>query len=255
MNRPDEPLKIQEHKDRFYGGKALCILGGPSGKDWINVRNNIGPDVILTCNGNTDTPADYWMMAENMHFWNETRGQDPRAEDFMRMVNAPNAADFRLIGHRSWNLVYNHENAIKIRRRGWNEQDNISLREYGEGFFYGPLFTRLECINFSASFHVGTVACHMMHMAGILGCSEVHTIGMDFKFGEKQHWYDHPDWQPDRFRTEKMFTEYEGVSTMWEWIEGAEWLKSIEWLFERDGLKWRDHSHGLLEVMGLECAK
>ena len=257
--RPDDPLAIAAHKDRFYGGAALIVLGGPSGENWEELVKKIKPDVILTANGKTDLPgADYWILAENMSYQNgyAERGNQ-RAKEFMRMVNAPNTAQFRLISHRSWHLVRNQMDCIRIRRIGWEliDQKNFSLRNYGEGFFYGPLFTRNECVRPSIRFHVGTVAAHLLHLAGILGCSEVHTVGMDFCFKDKHHWYSHPQYEADRFRTEAMFTEYKGLQTQWDWIEGAQWLKSIEWVFERDGLEWFDYSDGLLKAEGLQCAQ
>ena len=44
--RPDDTLAIELHKDRFYGGTALIVLGGPSGKDWERLRDEIKPDVV-----------------------------------------------------------------------------------------------------------------------------------------------------------------------------------------------------------------
>jgi len=34
-------------------------------------------------------------------------------------------------------------------------------------------------------------------------------------------------------------------------LHGAIWLQSIEWMFERDRLKWVDHSDGLLQAIGI----
>lgn len=260
MSRPDDPIAVQAHKDRFYGGKALVILGGSSGASWRKIKQQVKPDVILTANGNTDIPdAEYWILAENMEYQHaEMLSGSKRGKEFMRMVNAPNTAKFRLVSHRTWKFLENTDNTISIRRTGWEFQpDDFNLREYGEGFFYGTIFSRPECVQPGIRYHVGTVACHMLHLAGILGCFEVHTIGMDLCFkGEKRHhWYKHPEYKADRFRTSKMFVDYEGIPTQWGWIDGASFLKSVEWLFHRDELHWIDHSDGLLKVMGLECAQ
>jgi len=78
---------------------------------------------------------------------------------------------------------------------------------------------------------------------------------MDFCFREESHhWYQYPGYQPDRFRTREMFTEFAGLRTQWDWIRGAQWLQTMEPAFRRDGLLWRDHSDGLLKEMGLRCA-
>ena len=52
-NRPDNPTAVAMHEGRYFGGRALVVLGGPSGKSWESVRDKIKPDVILTANGNT----------------------------------------------------------------------------------------------------------------------------------------------------------------------------------------------------------
>ena len=66
--RYDEPEKVALHKNRFEGGKALVILGGPSGIGWKRVRYKVIPDVIITCNGGVVVQnADYWVLGENMN--------------------------------------------------------------------------------------------------------------------------------------------------------------------------------------------
>ena len=268
MMRRDDPQGVMKFKDRYYGGTALIVLGGPSGKDWEQLRDEVNPSVILTANGNTDIGADFWMLAENMNHQYElakrakTERDRLRAEGFMCMLSNGNDAKVKLISYLSWNLLdlfgIDKSKCVCIKRivdpNVYELPDTFSLREYGDGFLSGPMFSRKECVQPSIRLAVGTVAACLLHMAGILGCFEVHTIGMDFCFKGKQHWYEHPDWEADRFRTKEMFTNYNGLPTMWEWVEGAEWLQSLEWLFEIEGLEWRDHSNGLLQEMGVWCA-
>lgn len=67
--RTDDPQGVMAHQDRFYGGTGLIVLGGPSGKTWEKLRDEIEPDVLLTVNGATRLPgADYWLLTENMNF-------------------------------------------------------------------------------------------------------------------------------------------------------------------------------------------
>ena len=102
---------------------------------------------------------------------------------------------------------------------------------------------------------LGTVGAQLLHLAGILGCAEVHTIGYDLLLGEaSDHWYEHPRYAVGAFRTEQQFITYKGYRTQVWWVETARWLKDTEWIFERDGLRWRDHSGGLLTLEGLKCA-
>ena len=257
-------MAVMAHQDRFNGGRALIVLGGASGKRWQELAKRVRPDVILTANGKTDLEgAEYWMLAENMHYqWGQARQGIGRGREFIQMLNAPNTAKYRLISHRSWDLVENHDNAIRIRRKGYELSQipaNFTFREYGEGYLSGWIFKHIQAVQTNVNFHVGTVGLHLLHQAGILGCREVHTIGFDLMIKDGlHHWYPHPQYAPDRFTNENMFvTKRYGdvkVATRWAWIETAQYLKAIEYLFERDELIWRDHSEGLLKFEGLRCA-
>jgi len=105
--------------------------------------------------------------------------------------------------------------------------------------------------------NVGTVGLQLIHHAGILGCTHVHTIGYDLLFQESEHhhWYEYPTYKTGRHRNQEMFTQYKGVSTLWSWVETAQYLKSIEPMFAKYGIFWKDHSKGLLQIEGLECAR
>jgi hypothetical protein len=266
--RPDDPIAIQAHHNRFHSGRALVILGGPSAGagNWERLRDELKPDVLLTCNGATSIPGvEYWLLAENM---SRAAGYAEhgieRDKKFMRMITDPNTARFKLVSHHSWHLLdrfgVDKSNCVCIRRVGWEMlKDDFTLREYGEGFFYGPLFSRRGAVGRRVQFHVGTVALHLIHLAGILGCNEVHTIGYDLCFPNgrsgKHHWYEYPHYEPDKFRTEQMFTRWNGLETQWDWIEAAQFISQIEYQFERDKLQWVDHSGGLLSAMSVWCAK
>lgn len=265
-NRPDDPLAVMSHKDRFFGGKALIVLGGPSGAGWQELRYQLNPDVILTANGNTDLPgAEYWMLAENMNYqYNQAKAGDERGRQFVQMLNRPNTARFRLVSHRSWNLLDDHTNCIRIRRKGYKLSEIppwFSFRNYDDGYLWGWMMKHTEALQRNVRTHVGTVGLHLLHHAGILGCAEIHTIGFDLMFrGNSHHWYQHPKYQPDRFSTEHMFITRrygdETVRTRWDMLEAAQYLKAIEarGYFERDNIAWTDHSDGLLKREGLTCA-
>ena len=254
MNRPDDPLAMQLHEGSFYGGKALVVLGGDSGKDWRKLRDEIQPDVILGANGTCIEIKclDYHLIAENMTRAYKLASQgDRRQEGFMKIITTPHEAGVRLLSHRSWNLRHlmnQSDNCISIRRWQWNGEslpESFSFRHYGEGFLTGWISRHPETWAPSVKVRVGTVAVQLLHMAGILGCSEVHTIGYDLcsKRPNADHWYGgYPKYQADRFRTQHF------------WIETAEFLDTIWCFFERDKLKWIDHSNGLLKAMGLWSA-
>jgi hypothetical protein len=264
-----------EHRNRFVGGIALVVLGGPSGIGWKRLRNELKPDVLITCNGGVVVRnAGYWILGENMnrklHY--ALQGIE-RYKQFVSIFEIPNTAKVKMVNFQNWesdpNRTDSHSigeyynlsrpDVIKIRRVGYDQYpNNLSLREYGEGFLYGPLFKRRKKLGCRIAWRVGTVAIHCVHLAGILGCSEVHTIGYDLSFPKGRsaphHWYSDPDYEQDSFRTEKVFTRQYGVDTQWDWIEGAQFVAKIEPLFKRDGLRWIDHSHGLLSKMGVWCA-
>ena len=252
MMRPDDPEKLMRHAGEYAGGTALIVLGGYSAAGWEALRDEIKPDVILGGNGVNALVhgLDYWACAENMTPW--ATKEDPRSISLMQMLYRDTGAKVKLISHRSWHLLKETTNCIRIMRdknhgNGLGATpDYFSFRYYGGGFLNGWLFKHRDA---GAEVHTGTIGTHLLHLAGILGCAQVHTIGFDLCFKEKQahHAYPYPIYSPDRYRTEKMFVNYEGLDTQLVWIETASFLKEILPYFERDGLQWRDHSEGLLQ--------
>ena len=261
--RPDDPGAVMAHTGRFDGGVALVVLGGPSGQDWMRLRDEIVPDVILTMNGMTRLPgADYWLLAENMNFCHNRGAQgDERLKAFMHVLDCDNTAEFKLVNHRNFNLLalygIDEADCISIRRTGYSDLDDFSWREYGDGYLNGDISDDDDAWRPGVKVRKGTVGLQLLHQAGILGCREVHTIGWDLMFGSnnKHHWYEHPRYVAGRFRTEKMFIRHKGIETQVWWLETAAYLKGLEPVFERDNLLWRDHSDGLLRVEGLWCAQ
>ena len=259
--RADNPKHVMQHANRYKGGKALIVLGGYSGAGWRDLVQELKPDVLLGGNGVNQMidNLDYWMCAENMNFSNGAAARgDPRAVAFMEMFYRNSGAKVKLISHWSWNLLHDKKDCISImRNQGFGRgvvPENFSLREYGDGLLNGWIFKHEEAISMAT--RVGTVGAQLLHMAGILGCAEVHTIGLDLlqRDDNSHHWYPYPVYRIDRFRRAGMFVEYKGVQTQLIWIETAQFLKSMQPYFERDGLKWVDHSQGLLQIEGLECA-
>lgn len=258
--RNDNPDAVMMHSSRYLGGKALVVLGGYSAKDWKHVMEEIKPDVIMGANGVNAMVhgLDYWICAENLSRSHRLAAEgDKDSQKIIDMFHRDAGAKTRLISHWSIDRLEDKSNCISIRRQGYESNEierNFSFRDYGMGFLAGWLLKHTEA---GAPVHVGTVGAQLLHMAGILGCAEVHTIGYDLMFrnSEHHHAYDYPLYKQDRFRTDKYRVEYKGVDTQWTWIETAQWLKSIEYLFERDGLKWTDHSDGLLGIEGLKCTQ
>ena len=256
--RSDDPEAVMKHKDKYKGGKALIVLGGYSAKNWEDIYAKVQPDVLIGANGaNVINDLDYWIIAENMTRSDSLAKKDDKdSVALMNMFHQESGAKTKLVSHRSWKLLKDTTNCIRIRRQGYELDEipkNFTFREYGMGYLGGWLLKEKEA---GAAVHVGTVGLQCLHHAGILGCSEVHTIGYDLMFRDHEyhHWYSHPVYKIDRFRTPKAFTMYRGVPTLQAWTESAQFLKAIEWMFKRDGIRWIDHSDGLLKLEGLNCA-
>jgi len=266
--RKDQPYEVEKFKDAYHGGKALLVLGGPSGKQWQSLRDEIHPDVILGANGTIFEidDLDFHLVCENIHMaaGRAAKGEQ-RYQTMMKIISPEVHAKVRMISYLNWKgspIVDSRVKCIRIKRMGelgepYEEQfERFSFREYGDGFLAGPLFNHPGALTSpKIQFRVGTVATQLLHLAGILGVSQVHTIGLDFCFKDgKHHNYNYPKYQPDRFRTGAMFTTYEGIQTMWDWVQGGRWLESVELMMENDGIQWTDHSDGLLKALGLRCA-
>ena len=250
-----------QHAGRYAGGVALVILGGMSSNGWQELKEEVKPDVILGGNGVNAVVQglDFWACTENMNFTSRRAAMgEPRAMEFMEMFYREAGAKVKLISHRSWNLLKDTSRCISIRRWGW-EADQVppefNYREYGEGFNSGWVFSDKRYMRLPQ--RVGNVGCQLIHMAAILGCAQVHTIGLDLVFKDKtrHHFYDYPLYTVDHFRNGPNFMDYLGVKTQAIWIQCAKFMKTIEPYLERDGIEWRDHSDGLLKLMGLRCTK
>jgi len=254
MNRDDDPQKMMRHAGRHKGGVALVILGGPSSARWREIAYHVNPHVYIGVNGVNSLieDLDYWIMAENMNYSNRLASMgDERAAKFMEMFHRKGGRT-NLISHWSWGLVKEKRDCISIRRT--TAAADFNLRDYDDGLMAGWVFDRKEFIK--ARMRVGTVGAQALHLAGILGCREVHTIGFDLVFpdGPAHHAYDYPPYIPDRFRTMDNFVTYEGWPTQEIWIDSARFLKSMEPAFQRAGLEWFDYSNGLFGLMKMKCA-
>lgn len=260
LPRPDQPDKIMELAGQYDHGVALIVLGGPSAAGWEDLLYKIQPNVILGANGVNSMiqDLDFWLCSENMNYTSRLAATgDARAIEFMEMFHREAGAKIKLVSHRSWNLLKDTTNCISIRRTGY-EPDQVpadfSYRVYGEGFMSGWVYDNFNVMNLRQ--RVGNAGCQLLHMAGILGCSEIHTIGFDllFRAADRHHAYNYPVYKVDRFRKPANFIRYKGHDTQVIWMECARFLATMEPYIERAGIRWIDHSDGLLKLMGLRCA-
>jgi len=260
--RLDDPQGVNKFEGAYYGGKALLVLGGLSAENWEALRDEIEPDVILGANGTIfKVPdLDFHLVVENLsRAAGYAKKGNERYKRIYEIISPENTAKVKMYSFLNWkyNVVDSRVKAIKIKRMGelgdnYEEQfKHFNFREYGDGFLAGPLFNHPGALTSpKIQFRVGTVGTQLLHLAGILGVAEIHTIGMDFCFKdpERHHAYKYPTYQPDKFRTANMFTTYNGFQTQWDFIQGAEWIRQVvKPLMVRDGITWIDHSKGLLD--------
>lgn len=254
--RPDDVQAVRQHEGRYEGGIALAVLGGPSAQNWKRLHAELQPDIVLGANGVNAAIAGlpYWMVTENMGYAHRHRKMSHWAQ-VMEMFYRDTGAQVKMINFKNWELMRNGGNlqgCIKVKRKGYPEgewPESFSLRHYGEGFMSGWNF---QDPSKHSNQQVGTTGAQLLHLAGILGCREVHTIG--FELVGNDHFYRYPEYGPDHFRKPENFVMFAGLATQAVWLEGARFLSTMRPYFERDHLIWRDHSHGLFEELNLWCA-
>lgn len=263
MSRQDDHLTMAKHEGRYAAGKALVVLGGPSAAGWDQLYSKLLPDVLIGVNGvNQMIPwLDYWLCAENMRYPFEMSQKGvERWVKIMKMYYLTGAS-YRLVNYKSADIVPPGKDLIRIQRS--LEADpyvpevdlaQFTFRKYGGGLLNGPRMERPEIVK---DLRCGTVGLQAIHLAGLLGCSEIHTIGYDMCYpeGEAHHWYKYPPYVGTKFYGKNMFTEHKGLNTMWFWIDTVNYLKKIEPVLEKDGIIWKDHSSGLIQLEGLKASK
>lgn len=260
MKRLDDYALMQALTGKHAGQKALIVLGGSSAANWQALCAEIRPDIIIGVNGVNGQIAnlDYWLCIENMRhsFFMARKHKDPRSMAMVKMYRRT-GPKVRIVNFKSADIIKDKDGLIKTRRFGVNDPANpgdFSFRKYGGGLLTGWIYD--GDVKAIVDVRVGTVGLQALHLAGILGFAEIHTIGYDlcFKSDSSHHWYAYPTYEHNYCFGPDMATDYKGLKTLHWWIDTAKYLKQIEPLIKRDGLIWKDHSEGLLQVEGLECA-
>lgn len=247
--RPPNTI-IDDFHGKEKGKTALIILGGSSGKDWEKLRDEVKPDVIIGVNAvkKKILNLDYWSCHENMTFhMTKARLGDNESLAHALAWQTP-GPKFSFVNYKSFPLLKRKENVYPIASFGlWH---GFNFREYGRGLLCGQNLVHKEAHLKPVA--VGTGLSRVLHLAGILGISKIHTIGADlcFKDDSAHHWYEFPIYKVDHLRTPEMFVEYLGLKTQQIWIESAEFLLRIKTSFMAEaGVEWIDHSDGLLQRM------
>lgn len=239
--------------------KALLLLGGPSGKDWEKLRDEVKPNIIFGANGSNVHPLDVWLCSERMTYAaGEAEKGNQRYIDIMEMFQRTTPR-YRYVNKHAFHLLEDKRNAKPIVRSmvpsealpDFNFTSFIESDESKFGLLKGDLFKRKQHMNGAGVICVGTVAFQLIHLAAVWGASEIHTIGFDMCFRDVHHWYKYPAYEEGKFFNKSMFTKHAGLDTMWIWIEGAEYAEKMIPALDRRYIKWIDHSNGLLQAMGI----
>lgn len=224
---------MKEHKDireligAEQGKTALVVCGGMSGKDW----QQYPADFIIAVNGAVSQipDCDYFMCTECDVVGEYIHTETPAHR----------------ILHNRWAKRMARMDNVYGTVKSDQETD---VRGIAQGVWRGPQ---------TEAGGVGTSALGALHLAGVLGCSAVHSVGIDlcFKDAARHHWYDERRYFEDLLSgCNQRIVQCAGLDTMPFWVQSAKYL-----LWWRDtyaapaGLDWRDHSDGLLQVLdGLE---
>lgn len=246
--RPDDVDKMLSLQGSRKGQKALIILGGTSAKNWEYYWKTGKYNFIIGANGVSKVlpNIDYWLMSENLKsIQKRAKNGSKRDKEILQNLPKPKNA-IALMNFKSAELYSG--DIIKIKRHSFVNIFDFAPREYGEGLLTGSIFGYYKL---PTLLRVGTVALQAIHLACILGCSEFTTIGFDLCFKEKEeHWYEYPSVRGGIYWDERMYVNYEGLNTMWIWIETAQYAMMVDRILQANKIKWNDVSDGLLQRFG-----
>lgn len=216
---------IRELIGREAGSTALVICGGASGANWRDYANDA--DLLIVVNGAVTAIPDcrYFMCTET-----DVTGEYIHTETPVHRVL-----------HFRWAKRMANKGNVYAAHKSDQETD---ARGIVEGVWRGP--------NTSAG-GSGTSALGALHLAGILGCKTVHSIGIDLCFRDtsNHHWYAERRYFSDLLSgCNQTLVDCAGLKTMPFWIQSAKYLNYWRETYAVPaGLDWQDHSNGLLEVV------
>jgi hypothetical protein len=224
---------------------ALIVMGGPSVQDWEKLTTDIHADLLVGVNGVVLELGEHLDYCLNMEAWDGRDGEPPGFND-----DRPKT---RIMNWKRREQVTNPRNVIFARRGGpcFTQNKTWSIRSYPNGLATGPAMRESRHLKHPTP--VGTIAMQALHLCGILGLREVHTIGLDLCFrGDQHHWFNYPQIKHNnRYWHESMWTRAFGLDTLHWWVESAECLARMKSKMGAEGLTWIDHSNGLLQAMGV----
>lgn len=263
---PEYP-RISHIRQHAANSVVLLIGGGISGRRWKRLRRKIKPDYIIGINGVIGVipdVLDVWVCCDNRAHkmpWFNTPTSALRfisAKIVRHAINPRRAipiiqnidwfnldnADIRLIEkpHGQYDIEPLNTGALSIRVP--RNTNTFSVKH--SGLTAGLIITKRGNAGKLKPRSVGTTMLQALHVCGILGCAQVHTIGFDLCVRNKTHWYESPSeaWH------DSMYLNHYGCATTWLWLETAALWEALRPLWAMQHLDWFDHSDGLLQARG-----
>lgn len=221
-------MELSDLLGKHEGQSALVVAGGPSGATW----RDYPADVVIAVNGAIQgcPEPDYWLGAEI----------DQRPEWMFTQTSAQ-----RIVHMHTWKRVFDKDPAmIPV----WKSTQEDHPRRFRKGLWLGVPVKPF------ADPQLGTSTLMAMHLAGLMGCREVRTVGFDlcFKDGAEQHWYPERRYGVEHWEEwQCAFVEVEGLKTLRYWHDTAKYLKQVQKTWADQGFYWYDSSDGLLQALGI----
>jgi len=229
---------VSELQGRWPGQTALVVGGGPSGKDWRTLKRKLKPDILIGVNGvvqEAGQELDFWVTMECGSVLHAPWVKDRRAKRRIYNFKIKEA-----IGDTAPEAYY----VARV-----EAHPGFLLKDYGLGLIMGHFDHALKEWPTSTSLQA-------FHLACVLGCRNVHTVGIELSVGPDQphHWYRNqpighcvPGYEvPAASR----LREFHGVQTTEVWISLARWWRNkIRPMCDQEGIRWIEHSGGLWDLI------
>jgi len=239
MDSPTPESFAGKHKD----SKVLIIGCGPSASKLIEYKDKINDvfDVVIGVNGANIEFED------QMNFHMVMEKDCPQA--YGHMLDNGYSRDMpRILNWKSRSKFPKDINYIKSVRNDFD--GTVNMRSYfhkgTEGLFIGPMYEKL-------GLSLGSVTCHGLHFAGILGAKDVYLIGSELMFRDgMDHFYDRYYRDLDdcgKLSQEIVNVSVDGVDypTTEYFYHSALWLDTMIEDIRKDGINVLDMSDGCLK--------